>query len=55
MSIILHRAGAIVGSHDESKRPHRIRHSGLDPESSGAPMDSGFRRNDALIPFRQLD
>ena len=23
-----------------------LRHSGLDPESSGALLDSGFRRND---------
>ena len=24
------------------------RHSGLDPESSSAPLDSGLRRNDGL-------
>ena len=40
---------ALASSHDESDRPYRIRHSGLDPESSGAPLDSGFRRNDAVI------
>ena len=49
-------------SHDESKRTNRFRHSGLDPESdqrecraSGAPLDSGFRRNDVAIHFFQLD
>jgi len=26
----------------------KLRHSGLDPESSSAPLDSGFRRNDGL-------
>jgi hypothetical protein len=29
------------------KQAHaKVRHSGLDPESSGAPLDSGVRRND---------
>jgi hypothetical protein len=28
--------------------PFVPRHSGLDPESSSAPLDSGFRRNDEL-------
>jgi len=26
----------------------KLRHSGLDPESSSAPLDSGLRRNDGL-------
>ena len=29
-----------------SEKLPKLRHSGLDPESSGAPLDSGFRRND---------
>ncbi len=27
----------------------KLRHSGLDPESSSAPLDSRFRRNDGLF------
>ena len=38
------QAAAIVGSQDESERPIRFRHSGLDPESSGALLDSGTPR-----------
>jgi len=26
----------------------KLRHSGLDPESNSAPLDSGLRRNDGL-------
>jgi len=39
----------LLASHPESIEPTRIRHSGLDPESSGAPLDSGFRRNDGAL------
>ncbi len=37
----------------ESNGPNRIRHSGLGPESSGLPIDSGFRRNDVPPTFFQ--
>ena len=37
----------------ESNGPNRIRHSGLAPESSGLPIDSGFRRNDVPPTFFQ--
>jgi hypothetical protein len=37
--------------HDDEER----RHSGLDPESRKAPLDSGLRRNDGLIDSFQHD
>ena len=43
-----------VVSRDESDEHHKFRHSGLDPESSGALLDPGFRRDDVevLLPGR---
>ncbi len=43
----------LLVSHVESKGPNRIGHSGLDPESSGVPVDSSFRRNDVATRFFQ--
>ena len=37
------------GTEAEDWAAIRFRHSGLDPESSGALLDSGFRRNDVAI------
>ncbi|MFB0936268.1 MAG: VanZ family protein [Propionivibrio sp.] len=44
----------IASRYDESKEPGTTRHTGLDPKSKGAPMDSGFHRNDrsAGTPLR---
>ena len=44
----------LVVSHVETNGTCRIRHSGLDPESSGATLDPvGFRRDDvAILVFR---
>ena len=51
----LYRLFLLVVSQYESKRPCRFRHSGLDPESSGVLLDSGFRRNDEPIHCFQHD
>ena len=43
-----------VVSRDESDEHYTFRHTGLDPESSGALLDPGFRRDDVevLLPGR---
>lgn len=46
---------ALAVSQREVNAAHLPRHSGLDPESTGTPLDSGIRRNDESIHWSRRD